>query len=216
LDKSLVDAHTTKGLFVLIRFLTSTCVTEYQLLKNLATGDKKVFNNLVRLYYTSLCRYAIKYVRSEEQAEEIVQDVFLSLWERRGVLMITTSLEAYLHTAVKYRSLNHLKKKLATQELISDYEAYAHPSTNNTEDQIAGNELAHLVTQAIRALPEKCRIIFDLSRNGGLTYREIATELNISPKTVETQISIALRRIKEFLGKHWDTLIPLVLVGTVF
>jgi RNA polymerase sigma-70 factor, ECF subfamily len=191
-------------------------VTETDLLKGLATDDKGSFNQLIRLYYTVLSRSALKYVRSKEQAEEIVQDVFVSLWERRQTLMITTSLEAYLYTAVKYQSINYLKKKLAKPVFDSDFPASAHPATNDTEDQVACKELARLVTQAIGTLPEKCRIIFDLSRNAGLTYREIAAELNISPKTVETQISIALTRIKAYLGKHWDTLIPVFMLYSAF
>ena len=189
-------------------------MTDRELLKKLSLGDKGAFNHLITIYYTPLCRSALKYMRSKEQAEEIVQDVFVSLWERRETVVVTSSLEAYLHTSVKYQSINALKKKLARPDIEAGFPEHFHPATNDTEDQLAGKELEQLVQEAIKALPTKCRIIFDLSRNAGLTYNEIATQLDISPKTVETQISIALARIKTHLGKYWEVFIPLFILAT--
>jgi RNA polymerase sigma-70 factor, ECF subfamily len=191
-----------------------TDIPEHELLKKLSLGDKGAFNQLIESYYTSLCRSALKYIRSKEQAEEIVQDVFVSLWERRETIVVTTSLAAYLHTSVKYQSINALKKKLARPDTEAGFPEHFHPTTNEVDELFAGKELEELVQDAITALPARCRIVFDLSRNAGLTYNEIATQLDISPKTVETQISIALARIKAHLGKYWEVFIPVFILAT--
>jgi RNA polymerase sigma-70 factor, ECF subfamily len=177
----------------------TTLVTE------LAAGNTAALDHLVHTYYGTLCRSAKKYVRSSQLAEEIVQDVFVSLWERRMVLAITGSLQAYLFTAVKYRCINCLRQMLSQPTLYNVAESF-HPSSNVVDDLVASHELEHLIAKAVDALPPRCRIIFDLSRNAGLTYKEIAVELGISLKTVETQVTIALSRLKAYLAEHWGTL----------
>lgn len=191
-------------------------MSEQEILEKVSKNDIKSFNYLVELHYTKLLRSSLKYVRRPELAEEIVQDVFVALWNKRQTLEIKISLSAYLHTAVKYRSLNQLKSDLLKPKFESEFPESVPCVLTGVEDEIMAQDLGVLITKAIETLPKKCRIIFDLSRNGGLTYKEIATELNISQKTVETQISIALSRIKVFLGKHWDNLIYILLSIILF
>lgn len=192
-----------------------SALSDQELIKRLSEDDKLVFNYLIELYYVNLSRSALKYVRYEEPAEEIVQDVFVSLWDKRKTLQITDSLSAYLFTAVKYASLNYLKKEFRKPQFQNEFPDDIHPMTDERSSKIEGEELERLVASAIQKLPEKCRIIFNLSRNSGLTYHEIAQELDISVKTVETQISIALSRLRAYLERHWDKIILLPLACLV-
>lgn len=179
-----------------------------ELLQEIAKGNKKAFDFLFESYYVVLCRYALQHTGSKESSEEIVLDVFLSIWERRENLVITTSLQSYLYTAVKYRCINHLKSQINNPLFNRSVSSTSHLVSNNTEEALTCSELEEITHQAIEKLPAKCRIIFTLSRNTGMTYKEIALELDISPKTVESQMTIALSRIKDYLHKHWDILIP--------
>lgn len=181
------------------------------LVKEISKGNKKAFDFLFEAYYVVLCRHALKYTRSAEASEEIVLDVFLSFWERRESLLISTSLQSYLYTAVKNRCMNHLRSHLNAPFSDRTISSNSHPFSNTTEEALSCSELEKITHQAIEKLPAKCRIIFTLSRNTGMTYKEIAAELGISAKTVESQMTIALVRIKTYLHKHWDIFIPAIL-----
>lgn len=179
-----------------------------ELLREIAKGNKKAFDFLFQAYYVVLCRHALKHTGSKELSEEIVLDVFLSVWERRESLSISSSLHSYLFTAVRYRCINHLKSQINNPLFNRSVSTTNHPVSNNTEEALSCSELEKITHQAIENLPAKCRIIFTLSRNAGMTYKEIAVEMGISPKTVESQMTIALSRIKDYLHKHWDISIP--------
>lgn len=179
-------------------------LSDSQLVERLSQDDKLIFNYIIECHYKRLCQFALKYVRYEEPAEEIVQDVFVSLWVRRHTLKIESSLSAYLFTAVKYCSINYQRKEINRPEFHNKFPDEGHPVARTLDEQQDSEELERLVAEAIKILPAKCRVIFDLSRNAGLTYKEIAKELDISIKTVETQISIAISRIKSYLTLHWD------------
>jgi len=170
-----------------------------QLRRNDVDGLKKLYDN----HYENLYMLAVNYTRQREVAEEIIQDVFIQLWEKRQVLNIATSFKSYLSAAVKYQSINYLKsiyKKYRFTEFIPDL--FTHYSSGG-ESKIIGDELSDLIKTSIKNLPPRCRIIFSLSRNLGMTYNEIATHLNISKRTVQTQIGIALKRIRKDLKDKW-------------
>lgn len=170
--------------------------------KSIKTGDSKALKELFNIYFEGLVHYSVQIVNNTSDAEEIVQDIFVSIWQKRGSLLIEHSVKAYLYSAVKYRSINHLRSKYMklsidiTEELIE-----------NTETEIDGfselslSELNEIVEAEINRLPEKCRIIYLLSRNAGLTHKQIAQELEIAEKTVENQITIALKRILACIKK---------------
>ncbi len=170
-----------------------------QLRRNDVNGLKRLYDN----HYENLYMLAVKYTRQKEVAEEIIQDVFIQLWEKRKALNITTSFKSYLSAAVKYQSINYLKsiyKKYRFTEFIPDLSAN---DTSGGESKVIGNELSDLLKTSINNLPPKCRIIFSLSRNLGLTYNEIAAHLRISKRTVQAQIGIALKRIRADLKDNW-------------
>lgn len=156
------------------------------------------FEMLFKTHYKALHAYATVILKDEDDAEEIVQQLFLKFWEKRDLLNVQTSLKAYLYKCVYHDSLNYLKH----QKVKSKYEDFTQYRMDNVYAP-AGNrlELSELQSQinlALNDLPEQCRTIFQMSRFEELKYREIADELGLSIKTVENQMGKALRimRIK--------------------
>lgn len=184
--------------------------TDTEIVNELTLDNKGVYEYVFRSYYSQLCRFSMKYVREKEATEEIVQDIFLYLWEKRHSLNITQSLKAYLYTATRNRSLNYLKSNLNRVEIRGDLAEDDQPLYVPENDNPDPQELRQTITQAIDMLPPKCRTIFDLSKNAGLTYQEIAEELGISKKTVEAQMSIALKKLRETLRPCWDSIMLMV------
>ncbi|MCO6491733.1 MAG: RNA polymerase sigma-70 factor [Phaeodactylibacter sp.] len=161
------------------------------------------FEALFRQHYEELYYYACRYLWRQEDAEEAVQDVFVRLWEKRRELHISTSAKAYLYAAVRNRAINHLRSKWAREAPLPP-EAAEQLAAEPPGQEPGQEDLLRLVQQGIAALPEQCRVIFQLSRQAGLTYGEIAEELGISKETVKSQIKIALSRLRAFLGERLE------------
>lgn len=166
----------------------------------------KAFEELFRRHYEELFFYTCRYLWRREDAEEVVQDVFVHLWEKRREIQISSSVKAYLYAAVRNRAINHLKSRWA-REVPLPLEAAAQLADKTAEQESGQQPLMSLLQQGIASLPEQCRIIFQLSRQAGLTYDEIAEELGISKETVKSQVKIALRKLRDFLGRRWETLL---------
>jgi len=163
---------------------------------------------LFRTYYQPLCNYAYTFVQDRDEAEEIVQSAFLSIWEKREMLEIRTAVKPYLYAMVRNACLNvlkHQKVKLQHAELEL---AVAERSSESVARTVMASELEHNIFRAMEALPQQCRIIFKLSRFEELKYAEIAAELNISIKTVENQMGKALKIMREQLKEY----LPLLLI----
>lgn len=169
-------------------------------------NDVAAFRQLFDTIYFKLVEYSFKYVRKKEVAEEIAQDMLIYLWEHRIDIKIESSLENYLLAGVKNRSLNYLKSKYGSKEFDELLELHGQSFEMPVDNVLELKELEDLIKLAVKKLPPKCNTIFHLSRNADMTYQEIADELDISKETVKTQIGVALQKIREFLGKHWDTL----------
>lgn len=186
---------------------------ESLLIQRLTGNDRGAFEQIFRTYYTDLCKFCLKYVRDEQIAEEIVQEVFINIWERRSSLTITTSIKSYLFTAIRNRSFNYLKLQLPKEQKKVDLDGVGFIEEDSREQEMIMDELREYVNDAIESLPNKCKIIFNLSRNGGMTYKEIAEELDISVKTVENQIGLALKKLRETLNPVWDKIMLLILMN---
>lgn len=175
-----------------------TRLEEQNLFDKIETGDEKAFEALFRHYYPHLCLYATQVLKNATAAEEIVQELFVRLWEKRRETKIETSLKNYLFRAVKNQCLNYIKhnqiKKEYSQKVLAENEAIS--TEYDFESQI---ELFRRIEDTISELPEKRQEIFRLSRQEGLKYREIAEKMNISIKTVETQIGLAMKTLREKL-----------------
>lgn len=159
--------------------------------------------------------FAKEYVVSEEDAENIVQDVFMELWEKREALTMHTNLIAFLFTAIKNRCLNHLRHKIVIQETASqlqeEYAITLRMNLNSLEafDQnlFTEQDIEKIIIRALNSLSERCREIFVMSKIEGKKQKEIASELNISINTVETQMGIAYRKLRTELKDY----LPLLL-----
>jgi len=183
-------------------------------IKNIRKGDITAFEALFHQYYPKLYQQAFHLIGQREVAEELVQDVFIKIWERRAQLLINTSVNAYLSTAVRHSCFNYVKSKMAQQSNNLAIESLPfEPATDNPDDTTQGEELKYIVEKALKELPEKCHLIFTLSRQAGLTYQEIADELGVSKETVKSQIKIALHKLRTFVAEYGYLLlfIPLFL-----
>jgi RNA polymerase sigma-70 factor, ECF subfamily len=158
--------------------------------------DKINFEKLFNELYPALCRCAIQFVRIPEIAEDIVQEQFVDLWEKRESLIIHTSLKAYLYKSVKNKSIDYLRSKFAKIQFVQEEFSHNLREESNPLKIMEEQELDSAITEAIEELPEKCYTVFSLSRFGDLTNRQIAEELRISEKTVENQITIAIKKIR--------------------
>ncbi|MDN5202425.1 RNA polymerase sigma-70 factor [Fulvivirgaceae bacterium BMA10] len=163
-------------------------------LENIKSGDVSSFEQIFRQYYQSLCLFALKYVKDPDDAEEIVQDVFVKIWQKKDVLDIAISLKSYLYQAVRNASLNHLKH--IQVKLEYEKNLVNSPSRTDTADTVIASELEAKIYEAVHKLPPERKKIFLLNRNEGLKYREIADQLNISVKTVESQMGKALKFLR--------------------
>ncbi|MEM6264822.1 MAG: RNA polymerase sigma-70 factor [Bacteroidota bacterium] len=174
---------------------------QFQEIKN---GNRRAFEEVFRLYYEPLCRFCLRFLQSQEEAEEVVQDLFVAFWEKKNELELTVSIKSYLYRAARNRSLNVIKHQQVKDRYVGETTFLMRHSY---EEVSFTSELEAAIAKGIDALPERCREIFLLSRHEGLKYREIADLLGISPKTVEVQMSKALKslreHLKEFLVIWW-------------
>ena len=165
--------------------------------ERIAAGDQGAMEALFRLHYKPLCAFAFQYIKDGEKAEDLVQELFIRLWEDRAKLAVHTSAKSYLYAAVRNRSLNALQ---ASRKLVALDQVEAGLSQEEATDEELHTERAARVRAAIAALPEERRKVFTLSRYEGLKYQEIADRLGISVKTVENQMGKALKTLRAELA----------------
>ncbi len=163
------------------------------------TGDFSSYEIVFKKYYKELYRFAFTYVRNGTIAEEMTQEIFLYIWEKRQKIKIHTTLKTYLYSAIKNKCLNYIKLELPKQQSMTDVSEVMLSVSGERFDEGENERLKQYIQTAVDALPKKCRKIFMLSRNAGLTYEEIADELDLSKKTVENQMGIALKKLRESL-----------------
>jgi RNA polymerase sigma-70 factor (ECF subfamily) len=173
-----------------------------QLITTLRAGDIAAFEMLFRTYYQSLCNYACTFVRDPEEAEEVVQNTFTNIWEKRDTLSIHTGVKPYLYAMVRNACLNQLKHAKIKQQHAAMEIAVGERSVESVSRTVEASELEVRIQEAMSKLPEQCRLVFKLSRFEDLKYAEIAEQLNISIKTVENQMGKALRVMREQLKDY--------------
>jgi RNA polymerase sigma-70 factor (ECF subfamily) len=172
-------------------------------------GDEAAFEQIFRQYHQQLCRYAFTILKDAEAAEEMVQDVFLKIWERKENLEITVSIKSYLYRAVHNSCLNLSDKKKKEVRMDEAPLKIVHPSANPAEN-IQTRELEKAIAAGLNQLPAECRKVFEMSRFGEMKYREIADALGISVKTVENQMGKALRIMRAQLAEYLPVLFPFI------
>lgn len=174
---------------------------EIGLLKKMSLGDEQAFRQLFDTYYKYLTVTAYRYLNDGEKAKDFAQDVFVDLWNRREEIQISFELKAYLRKAVVNKSLNYLKR----EKRIDFSEPSTLPETPVdaiASKQIEADEMQAIIQSTVDKLPNKCRIVFCMSRFEEKSHKEIAAELGISTKTIENQITRALKSIRQAIAQH--------------
>ena len=173
-------------------------------------GDKEVFGEVFKTYYERLCNYANSMLNNMDEAEEMVQGTFLTLWEKRDAIDIHTSVKSYLYQAVHNQSLNRIKHYKVRQIHTSYILNSADDSVDSGNEKVIADELETKINEAVSSLPEQCRKVFQMSRFENLTYAEISQQLNISVKTIENHMGKALRIMREKLKDYLPLLVWLL------
>ncbi len=172
------------------------------MINELMHNDEYAFKKMYYSYYAQLCQFAFLFLKSKELSEEVVSDVFLKIWINREKLRKIKNIKSYLYTAVRNQSIDYIRlQKPYEKDAIGIYEIEIVSTDPIAEDTIMQNEKKELLQKAVDELPEKCRLILRMHLNDQLSYKEIAEILNISRKTVETQITIAIRKLQNIIGR---------------
>lgn len=171
--------------------------TDEQLVHLLKVGDVEAFNEIYARYWKLLLYIAGKRLDNIAEAEEAVQNIFTDLWARRSSLEIKRSLKYYLAAAVQYQVMSILGRNA---RLVKMEEAGENPSALWADQRLHFQQLEEQLQQIVQALPERCRLVYQLSREEGLSNKAIAAHLGISEKTVENQLTKALARLRAGLG----------------
>ncbi|KQM78869.1 hypothetical protein ASE74_12990 [Pedobacter sp. Leaf216] len=185
---------------------------ERALIDKIVEGDEQAFSVMFFNYLPVLQVFAAKFTKSEDAAEEIIQDAFLRVWLNRDKLAEVENVKAYLYKYVSNECLSHLRKKLKEGKVVDAFTAKQPNSHNHTADVVNLNEINKIVSNAVEKLPEQRKKIYQLSRGDGKSIPEIAEILNISPNTVKNALVIALKSIRIHLDQHGIVfLFPIVL-----
>lgn len=179
--------------------------TEEELTALLKEGDHAAFTEIYHRYWKKLFYIAGKKLGNLEEAEEVVQNIFMSLWNRRAVIIITTTLGAYLTTSVKYWIIKILDKQYHQQKYTQSIASNV--LDDSTQQWLEFLDLKEILDRYISELPEKCQLVFSMSRNLNMSQKQIAEELNISEKTVEAHMGKAIKTLRTRFNQFFLTLL---------
>lgn len=168
-------------------------------LKALREGDEKAFEKIYLNYYKKTLYFITGLVKSEDDAKELTQEVFIKLWTNRETLDPERSVHSYMYTIARNAAFNFLKHKLVEINYMNEYAAQ-NIETETSDEILFAKEMALLIEMSVGKMPAQRRKIYQMSRNEGLNNEEIATRLQISKKTVENQLSLALRELKRVIA----------------
>jgi len=166
--------------------------------------DEKAFRQLFEHFYPGLNDFAFYFVKTKANAEEVVTDVFVKVWQNRKKLTSIVNVKAYLFTITKREALNYIRNNKLNERLFIQIDDQMKFISKNPEHEYLTNELLLIISNSINNLPEKCRLVFRLVKENGLKYKEVASMLDITEKAVEMHISKALKRIKRSLDTYQD------------
>lgn len=166
------------------------------LLEDIALNNSRAsFKRLYLFYYTRLLRFAKTFVKVDEAAEEVVDDVFLNLWMQRAKLAEINNFQAYCYTSVKNKSLSYISKAKLDKVSLDDSHAEVIDPSANGEERLVCNDTNRVINRSLNKLSDQCRVVFKLVKEDGLKYREVAEILDLSIKTVEYHMGNALKQI---------------------
>jgi len=174
-------------------------LSDIELVQLLQSSDEAAFNEIYKRFQGLLYVYACRITHEENEAEDIVQEIFIYLWDKRAALALD-SLSGWLYQAVRYRFFDRLDRRKVRADHRTSLQSFLDQGTYCPDEYVREKELAQLIEDGIAALPTKMQEIFTLSRKEQLTHKEIASRLNISEKTVKNQVHNALRFLKTRVG----------------
>lgn len=177
-------------------------LNEQQYWQQISQGDKKAFEQMFNTHYQSLCNYACSMLKDIDEAEEVVQNTFFNIWNKREVLQVSTSVKSYVYRAVHNDCLNKIKHSKVKAVYAADYKSSMGSGFDDSAKVLESKELGKKINDAISSLPEQCGIVFKLSRFENLKYSEIADHLDISVKTVENHMGKALKILRGHLKDY--------------
>ena len=183
------------------------------IIQGLKTKNKIVFDFVVHYYYSGLCAFAEKYVGHVKVVEDIVQDLFVALWIKSEQINITSSVRSYLFSSVKNRCFDYLKHQKVKSQSIIKLKSSGNINHDTPENWLAESELQKILDSSLEKLPPRCREIFRLSRFEGLKNQEIADQLGLSKRTIELQISNALKALRKDLKPYLPAFLLIFLLG---
>ncbi len=173
--------------------------SDYDLFELFTKGDDRAFAEIYERYKGPLFMHSYRILENEEEAKDVLQELFTALWSKREQIHLQSSLSAYLYSATRNRVLDLIAHRQVKQRYIDSLSDFISSGTCITEEHLREKELASMIEKEVSLLPERMRLIFELSRNHDRSYKEIAEELNISDKTVKKQVSYALKILRERL-----------------
>lgn len=175
-------------------------ISDNELLELFKQGDSHAYDEIYYRYWAILFRHARKMLQNNEEAKDLIQDVFYSFWISGQGLILKTSISAYLYGVLRYKIFDLIDKKKIQSGYLESLKNLNTSSECCTDYLIREKQLAALIEKELDSLPQKMRVVFELSRNSNLSYKDISTQLNITDNTVKKQISNALRILKAKLG----------------
>ena len=190
---------------------------EFFIIQRMVDGDENAFKYFFDTYYDDLCNFVNGYLHDETLSEDIVQSIFIYLWENRDSLPSNCTIKSYLYSATKNKSLNHLRNVKNKHRIEGALFAQADCFSDEKADKyLEFEELKSILSKATDLLPSQCKTIYQLSRDDGLTHKEIAERLGITIKTVENQMTIAIHKIKDYLQPYQDQIFLLFFAVNIF
>jgi RNA polymerase sigma-70 factor (family 1) len=189
-------------IFTIKNSLLELLNTDKELVNDLQSGDTEAFDLIYKKYSGKLYSFGLKYLASTSEAEELVQSVFLKVWENRKTLNKELSFNSYLFTIAYHDICKHFRKKSYQKQFMDETLRENVQSSNNTEEGLDFKSVLIRVEQILNTLPVKQKLIFKKSRLDGLSTKEIAKELNLSPGTVDNYVSETLKYLKGKIGNE--------------
>lgn len=171
-------------------------------IEEINNGNKKAFESLFLHFYEPLCQFIWRFTHSQHVSEELVQEVFLNIWQSKDTLDPEQNIKSYLYQAARNKAINHIKHQELAEEYNKKIAWLKQKPVTQEHNYDEESEFVQAAQKAIEALPDRARQIYKLSRKDGLTYKEISDVLDISPKTVESQMSRALKILRKSLSEY--------------
>lgn len=170
-----------------------------QLLERLYTDDEEALHLIFKAYYPLVCQCMLRIIPAQDTVEDLAQEVFIRFWQKRHQIVVNTSLQAYLRQMAINEALGYLRRRRFFEEIPYTLETDSDPI-----QEAQFTDLQDAIREGMDKLPPKCKVVFTLSRFEGLSYAEIAEKTGVSLKTVENQISKALKIMRNHLGPYLD------------